>query len=187
MLDIILLLPSLPLKIVWFCVQVATPHDPADIGSWPAVETTVECCRLVLPSSDYSNSILCNVGCVTVSHSLDYPTTDVRYVISASAFRRLAHLSSEKKQPPLPAYQLDLLAMSVWGIQRQEGGRYTSVCAHAKSGVYTIQNLPSAQVLLYAGSSDIRMIYTPALYWRPTVVGTTHKVNIAVAHFLGCL
>ena len=86
---------------------------------------TVECCRFTLPSSDYTNSILCNIGCITMSHSFDYPTNDIRYVVSASAFRRLTHLSNEKKQPPLPAYQMDLLSMSVWGVHRGDDERYT--------------------------------------------------------------
>ena len=103
--------------------QAATKQEPTDITFWPAVEATIECCRLVLPSSDYSNTLLCNIGCLSVSPSLEYPTTDVRYIVSASAFRRVMQLSGEKQQPPLPAYQLDLLAMSVWGIQR-EGGEW---------------------------------------------------------------
>ena len=97
--------------------------EPREAGSWPAIEANVECFRLVLPSADYSNTLLCNVGGVVISNSLDYPTTDVRYVVSASAFRRLAHLSSDRKQPPLPAYQVDACSVSVWGVRREEGER----------------------------------------------------------------
>ena len=118
---------------------MTTKQEPVDIGSWPAVEATIECCRLVLPSSDYSRTLLCNVGCMTVSPSLEYPTTDVRYVVSASAFRRLTHLSSEKRHPPLPAYQLDLLAMSLWGIRREEAGRWVFCVwrAHSHTHAHT--------------------------------------------------
>ena len=100
--------------------QMNIPQVATEVGSWPAIKASVECCRFVLPSSDYTNSILCNVGRIAMSTSLDYPTTDVRYIVSTSAFRRLAHLSSDKKQPPLPAYQMDVYSMSVWGIRREE-------------------------------------------------------------------
>ena len=100
-----------------------TDRSSSEVSSWPAIEANVECCRFVLPSFDYTNSILCNIGSIAMSTSLDYPTMDVRYVISASAFRRLAHLSSDKKQPPLPAYQVDVNSVSVWGVRREEGER----------------------------------------------------------------
>ena len=98
--------------------QLAPKPEPSEVGAWPSIEATVECFRVVLSSPDYSSLLLCNVGGVALSTSLDYPTTDVRHIVSASAYRRLSLLSSERKQPPLPAYQVDGYAVSLWGVRR---------------------------------------------------------------------
>ena len=95
--------------------------DATDVSSWPAVEISLECFRLILPTKDFSSILLLGIGALGVTSSLDYPTSDIRYVVSQSAFRRL---SSERKQ--LPAYQMDAYAVSLWGL-RQAFGRCVCV------------------------------------------------------------
>lgn len=54
--------------------------------------------------------------------------------------------------------------------------------------IVCMQFLLSDQVLLYAGSSDVRIVYTPALYWQPTDIGymyTTHRVR--TSHTTHCI
>ncbi len=78
----------------------------------------MECFRVALPSRDFSSSLLLNVGALQVTSNLSYPTSELRYVLSNSAFRRLSLLSSERKQPPLPAYQLETYCLSLWGLRQ---------------------------------------------------------------------
>lgn len=84
--------------------------------SWPSVEINVDCFRLLLPNIDHTHFLLLGVGGVSVTSSLDYAGPDVRYITNSSAFRRLSLLSSERKQPALPAYQVDSTSMSLWGV-----------------------------------------------------------------------
>ena len=84
--------------------------------SWPSIEVNVDCFRLLLPNSDHTHFLLLGVGGVSVTSSLDYAGPDVRHVTNSSAFRRLSLLSSERKQPALPAYQVDAISLSLWGV-----------------------------------------------------------------------
>ena len=101
---------------------VTQPSNPAhsDPTSWPVLDLTMECFRVVLPSRDFSSALLLNMGALQITYNLSYPTSDLRYILNNSAFRRLSLLSSERKQPPLPAYQLDSYAISVWGLRKRE-------------------------------------------------------------------
>ena len=71
---------------------------------------------MMLPNVNHTHFLLLGVGGVSVTSSLDYAGPDVRYVINSSAFRRLSLLSSERKQPALPAYQVDAISLSLWGV-----------------------------------------------------------------------
>ena len=87
----------------------------------------MESFRLILPSIDYTSTILLSLGALCITSTLDYPGPDIRFIVNSSAFRKLSLLSSEKKQPPLPAYQLDAFSLSLWGLR--SGGplqRYNS-------------------------------------------------------------
>lgn len=86
------------------------------VASWPSLEVNIEPFRVVLPNSDHTHFLLLGVGGVTMTSSLDYAGPDVRYITDSSAFRRLSLLSSERKQPALPAYQLEALSLSMWGV-----------------------------------------------------------------------
>ena len=86
------------------------------VVAWPSVEVNVDCFRLLLPNADHTHCLLLGVGGVSVTSSLDYAGPDVRHVTNSSAFRRLSLLSSERKQPTLPAYQVDAISLSLWGV-----------------------------------------------------------------------
>lgn len=73
---------------------------------------------MVLPTQDYSSTLLLSVGGLQATSSLNYASPDVRYIVNSSLYRRLSLLSSEKKQPPLPVYQLDAYSISLWGLTR---------------------------------------------------------------------
>ena len=100
-----------------FTQQRPTSAEPADISSWPAVELHLECFRIVLPTLDYSNTLLLNLGALHITSAVDFAGPDIRFIVSNSAFRRLSLLSSERKQPSLPAYQLNAYSISVWGLK----------------------------------------------------------------------
>ena len=86
------------------------------MAAWPTLEVNVECFRVVLPNINNTHFLLLGVGGVSVTSSMDYVGPDVRYITNSSAFRRLSLLSSERKQPALPVYQLDAISMSLWGV-----------------------------------------------------------------------
>ena len=86
------------------------------VATWPSLEVNIEPFRVVLPNSDHTHFLLLGVGGVTVTSSLDYAGPDMRYITNSSAFHRLSLLSSERKQPPLPAYQLEAISLSMWGV-----------------------------------------------------------------------
>ena len=86
------------------------------VATWPSLEVNIECFRVVLPTVDHTHFLLLGVGGITVTSSLEYVGPDVRYITNSSAFRRLSLLSSERKQPPLPAYQLQAVSLSLWGV-----------------------------------------------------------------------
>ena len=74
---------------------------------------------MVLPTQDYSSTLLLSVGGLQATSSVHYASPDVRYIVNGSLYRRLSLLSSEKKQPPLPVYQLDAYSISLWGLTRK--------------------------------------------------------------------
>ena len=86
------------------------------MAAWPSLEVSIECFRVVLPNIDHTHFLLLGVGGVSVTSSIDYVGPDVRYITNNSAFRRLSLLSSERKQPSLPAYQLEAISLSMWGV-----------------------------------------------------------------------
>lgn len=96
------------------------PTAVVDGRFWPRLEISVECFRVVLPSTDYSNALLLSISGVQVTSSVDYVGPDVRFIVNPNAFKKLSHLSSEKRQPPLPAYQLDAYSISLWGMMKIE-------------------------------------------------------------------
>lgn len=98
--------------------QPQSKAGPTDVAFWPAVEVSLECFHVILPSQDYSSTLLLSVGALQATSSLDYAGPDVRFVLNNSSYHRLSLLSSERKQPPLPAYQLDAFAISLWGLTR---------------------------------------------------------------------
>ena len=96
------------------------------VASWPSVEVNVDCFRVLVPNADHTHFLLLGVGGVSVTSSLDYAGADVRHVTNSSAFRRLSLLSSERKQPSLPAYQFDSISLSLWGVDNSNT-RYVHV------------------------------------------------------------
>lgn len=74
---------------------------------------------MVLPTQDYSSTLLLSVGGLQATSSVHYASPDVRCIVNGSLYRRLSLLSSEKKQPPLPVYQLDAYSISLWGLTRK--------------------------------------------------------------------
>lgn len=105
--------------------QTQSKAGPTDVAFWPAVEVSLECFHVILPRQDYSSTLLLSVGALQATSSLDYAGPDVRFVLNNSAYHRLSLLSSERKQPPLPAYQLDAFAISLWGLTRDSNtGRW---------------------------------------------------------------
>lgn len=84
---------------------------------WPEVELSVECFRVILPSRDLSScSVLLNVDHVRLTSSVDFADPELRLVTNSSAYKRLALLSSERRQPPLPVYQLTAYSLALWGV-----------------------------------------------------------------------
>ena len=81
----------------------------------------MESVRLIFPSIGYTSAVLLSLGALHVTSTLDYPGPDTRFIVNRSAFRKLSLRSSENKQPPLPAYQLDAFALSLWGLRRSGG------------------------------------------------------------------
>ena len=71
---------------------------------------------MIFPSQDFSHTLLLTTEGVSVTSSIDFAGPEVRFVTNPSAYQNLSLLSSEKKQLPLPAYQLDLYSMTVWGV-----------------------------------------------------------------------
>ena len=92
------------------------------VASWPSVEVNVDCFRVLVPNSDHTHFLLLGVGGVSVTSSLDYAGADVRHVTNSSAFHRLSLLSSERKQPSLPAYQFEAISLSLWGVDNSNTG-----------------------------------------------------------------
>ena len=74
------------------------------LQQWPALELMVESFRVIRPSQD-------------LSHCLFGP--EVHLVTNQNAYQRRALLSSERRQPPLPAYQLEAFSLAVWGVARE--------------------------------------------------------------------
>lgn len=80
------------------------------------MELNVECFRVILPNKDFSHTLLVNTEGLKVTSSVDFAGPEVRFVTNPGGYQRLALLSSERKQPPLPAYQLDAYSVAVWGV-----------------------------------------------------------------------
>ena len=100
------------------------------MASWPSIEVNVDCFRVLVPNSDHTHFLLLGVGGVSVTSSLDYAGADVRHVTNSSAFRRLSLLSSERKQPSLPAYQFDAISLSLWGVDNSNTGYIIIHCVY---------------------------------------------------------
>lgn len=99
--------------ILKFTVQ---PTAGMETSMWPILELNVECFRAILPSQDFSRSLLLTSAGVKLTSSVDFAGAEVRLVTNPNAYRRLSLLSSEKKQSSLPVYQLEAYSVSVWGI-----------------------------------------------------------------------
>lgn len=72
--------------------------------------------RVILPDRDFSHTILVNTEGAKVTSSVDFAGPEVRFVTKPAGYQKLAVLSSERKQPPLPAYQLGAYSVAVWGV-----------------------------------------------------------------------
>ena len=86
------------------------------VAAWPSLEVNIEPFRVVFPNVNHTHFLLLGVGGVSVTSSMEYAGPDVRYITNSSAFRRLSLLSSERRQPALPAYQLEAISVSMWGV-----------------------------------------------------------------------
>ena len=88
---------------------------------WPTVELNFECFRVILPDQDSSHCLLLNTEGLRVTSGVDFAGPEVRLVTDPLAYQRLSLLSSERRQPPLPAYQLDVYSLAVWGVANDRG------------------------------------------------------------------
>lgn len=99
-----------------FVQEPKKPVGPDYLYLWPAVELTIESFRVILPSQDFSHSLLLNTEGVKVTSSVDFAGPEVRLVTNQNAYQRLSLLSAEGRQPPLPVYQLGAYSLAVWGV-----------------------------------------------------------------------
>lgn len=88
----------------------------AELSLWPSLDLNLESFRVIVPNKDFSHSLLLNTEGITATSSVDFAGPEIRFVTNPSAYRKLSLLSSEKKQPPLPSYQLDLYSTAMWGV-----------------------------------------------------------------------
>ena len=89
------------------------------LQQWPPLELMVESFRVILPSQDFSHCLLLNTEGVKVTSSVDFAGPEVHLVTNQNAYQRRALLSSERRQPPLPVYQLEAFSLAVWGVARE--------------------------------------------------------------------
>ena len=126
------------------------PSHAIDVSAWPSLEVSLESFRVVLPTADFSDVLLLSTGGAHVTSALDWASSDVRFIVNSGAFRRLCLLSSERRLPPLPAYQLSAYSITLWGITK------------------TTTPPGSVKPLLLTSSVDVRVVYTPPLTAPPS-------------------
>ena len=119
-------------------------------------------------------------GGVQVSSSLEYVGSDVRFITNHGAFKKLSQLATDKRMPPLPAYQLEAFFISLSGITRND----TAYAYFHEDDVSYFKccssSLCSVSTLLYASTSEFKMVYTPPLYCSCHTVHPSSTVSSLV-------
>ena len=77
---------------------------------WPHLDIYMKCFHLLLPTSSLSSTLVVDCGEMAVTSDFNFPVS--RLTVNASSLRKLAVLSGEKRQPPLPGYQLTAQSVS---------------------------------------------------------------------------
>lgn len=97
------------------------------MDSWPKLDINVKCFHTIFPtsSSTQSSALLLDCQGLQVTSDLDFPIT--RMLVNPSSMKKLAVQSAEKKQPPLPGYQLLACAMrlSIFSQEPRWAWQYT--------------------------------------------------------------
>ncbi len=87
------------------------------------MELNLECFRVIIPDRDFSHCLLLNTEGLRVTSRVDFAGPEVRLVTHPLAYQRLSLLSSERKQPPLPVYQMDVYSLALWGVAKESGDK----------------------------------------------------------------
>ena len=77
---------------------------------WPHIDVYLKCFHILIPTSSLSSTVIVDCGEVAVTSDLSFPVS--RLTLDASSLRNLELLSGDKRQPPLPGYQLSARSVS---------------------------------------------------------------------------
>eukprot|EP00731_Ephydatia_muelleri_P030160 Em0021g683a len=83
----------------------------------PEVHTKIDCVRIVAPDPSYTSVLFFDVELLRVTSAPDNPVN--RLVVNHGAYKRLVHATEEGGgwRGCLPAYQLDITSVSLWGMR----------------------------------------------------------------------